>query len=188
MKEVNRREAGVGVECRPIRGVPGHGCPWAGLLPLGGIVLLAGCGTTKPGGPLPDTPSTRAPEAVEQVSARKPEAAPEPGTITEVDLGRLLELRDAGMVLLVDVRPSLFYAMGHISGAVSLPKKTFEASWPGRKEQLEAAVAAGKVVVLYCTNEQCPDGYAVARKLAPMGYDVSIYKGGWEEWKMTGFE
>ena len=129
------------------------------------------------------------PKAVEKPTAvEKPAAAMKPGAITELDLGRLIALRDDGKVLLVDVRPGMFYRLGHIPGAVSLPKKSFAARFPGRKADLDAAVAAGKVVVLYCTNVECPDGFAVARKLAPMGYSVSLYKGGWEEWEAMGFQ
>ena len=154
---------------------------------LAGLLALAGCAVEDPASPsVAEKPATAAaPKPVEKKPAEK---KPLPGRVTNVDLGRLIELRDDGKVLLIDVRPSLFFGMGHIPGALSLPKKSFESAWPGKKAQVDAAVAAGKVVVVYCANEQCPDGYAVAKKMAPMGYDVSIYKGGWEEWKMTGFE
>ena len=158
------------------------------LLPLAGLLVLAGCAVEEPASPpVAEKPATAAaPKPAEKKPA--PANQPLPGRITNVDLGRLMELRDDGKVLLIDVRPPLFFGMGHIPGAVSLPKKTFDSSWPGKKAQVDAAVKAGKIVVVYCANEDCPDGYAVAKKMAPMGYDVSIYKGGWEEWKMTGFE
>lgn len=154
---------------------------WWGSLVAVGSAVLAGCAVETP------APAAAPPPVVTKVPVQKPASRPR-GRITEVDLGRLMELRDAGKVLLVDVRPSLFYGIAHIPGAISLPKKTFASAWPGKKAQIDAAVAAGKVVVLYCTNTECPDGYAVGSKMAPMGYDVSIYKGGWEEWKMVGFE
>ena len=52
---------------------------------------------------------------------------------------------------------------------------------------LDDAVASGKVIVLYCQNVQCPDGYLVGKEMIEMGYSVSLYKGGWEEWKAMGF-
>ena len=165
-----------------------HRCHWSWLASLGAALLLLGCATDEPAG-APTAPSeSTTPEVADQVPEKEPKAVPKPGVITEIDLGYLLELRDDGKVLLIDVRPSLFHAMGHIPGAVSLPKKKFEAVWPEQEAQVAAAVAAGKVVVLYCANSRCPDGYAVAKMLAPKGYDVSIYKNGWEEWKMAGFE
>lgn len=162
-----------------------------GGLAMVGALVLGGCAVDEPATPgapaaveAPKATATPTPETPDP----KPAVAPRPGLITEVDLGRLIGLRDAGKVLLVDVRPAMFYRMEHIPGAVSLPKKTFDSSWPGRKSDVDAAVAAGKVVVLYCANEECPDGYAVAKRLSPLGYAVSIYKGGWDEWKMAGFQ
>ena len=139
--------------------------------------------------PVVATAAVEKPKAVEKSTVvKKLAAAVKPGAITELDLGRLIELRDDGKALLVDVRPGMFYSLGHIPGAESLPKKSFTGRFPGRKADLDAAVAAGKVIVLYCTNAECPDGFAVAQKLAPMGYSVSLYKGGWNEWEAMGFQ
>lgn len=109
------------------------------------------------------------------------------GVITEVDLNRVLQLQDAGTALLIDVRPGLFYGLGHMPGAIHMAKKSFPLSLIKRQEAIDTAVAAGKILVLYCTNLDCPDGYAVGKEMAEMGYSVSIYKGGWEEWKAAGF-
>ena len=123
----------------------------------------------------------------------KPEPAPTPkpyvtpGLITQVDLQRVLELQDDGKLLLVDVRPPLFYSMGHIPNAISLPRKKYESVYPSKKGLLDSAVAAKRVIVLYCANVNCPDAYTVGKFLSREGYSVSIYKGGWDEWKMTGF-
>jgi len=125
---------------------------------------------------------------VPKPEVKERESSVKAGAITEVDLQRLLELQDGGKVLLVDVRPSLFYAMGHIPEAVSLPKKRYAAEYPKKKSALDEALAAGRVIVLYCTNVECPDGYSVAKLLSAEGYSVSLYKGGWEEWKAMGFE
>ncbi len=109
------------------------------------------------------------------------------GEITEVDLNRVLQLQDDDKILLVDVRPMLFYGLGHMPGAVSMPRKSFPLSLIKRQAEIDAAVEAGKVVVLYCTNVDCPDGYSVGEEMAEMGYAISIYKGGWEEWRQAGF-
>jgi 3-mercaptopyruvate sulfurtransferase SseA len=165
---------------------------WRGAGVLG-LLLLWGCTTPAVDQTDGDPPSeTRAaPEGSadsQPETKSKPESSVKPGEITGVDLQRLLDLQDAGTVLLVDVRPGLFYSMGHMPGAISLPKKKFDSEFPNKKAALDQAVAAGQVIVLYCTNVDCPDGYSVAKLLSPKGYPVTLYKGGWEEWKAMGFQ
>lgn len=150
--------------------------------------LGAGCsGTGVEPQPGPDS----AAEARVEERAAKPAPATRPdrpkGSITEVDLNRLLQLQDEGKAYLIDVRPPLFYGMGHIPGAVNVPKKSFPLSLARHQAAVDAAVAEGKVLVLYCQNVQCPDGYAVGREMAAMGYSTSLYKGGWEQWRDMGF-
>ena len=172
------------------------------VLGAAGIVLVS-CGgpdaTVREGSAVPESRSSAAapssaPAGGDPVSADDllPEADPEPsgprGVITEVDLGRLFELRDDDKALLIDVRPASFYARRHIPGAISLPKKAYATEFPGKRPELDAAVKAGKILVLYCADEDCPDGYAVAKLLAEEGYSSSLYKGGWREWKQAGLE
>ena len=108
------------------------------------------------------------------------------GKIRQVDIGALFQLREEGRVLLVDVRPAFFFNLEHIPGAISLPLKKFDAQFPAVRSQFEAALGDGRVIVLYCTNEKCPDGLITAGKLSRMGYSTSVYKGGWKEWKGAG--
>ena len=108
------------------------------------------------------------------------------GTIRQVDIGSLFQLREEGRVFLVDVRPTFFFSLGHIPGAISLPLKKFDAQFPAVRPQFEAALGDGRVVVLYCTNEKCPDGLIAAGKLSKLGYSISVYKGGWKEWQDAG--
>ena len=95
-------------------------------------------------------------------------------------------LRETGKVLVYDVRPGIYYRLGHIPGAVSFARKAFDARFPQEKSNLDAAVAAGKPILLYCTDLNCPDGGVMAGWLAERGYSVSVYRGGWEEWKKAG--
>ena len=129
-----------------------------------------------------EAPKVESPKPKEEPPV--PEVAPK--EITSVDLERLFLLKEEGKVLLVDVRPSVFFVLGHIDGAISMPLKSFEASYPKKKGELDAAVAVGKVIVLYCADLNCPDAYATAKKLVVDGYATSIYKGGWDEWKKAG--
>ena len=108
------------------------------------------------------------------------------GKIRQVDIGALFQLREEGRVFLVDVRPAFFFNLGHIPGAISLPLKKFDAQFPAVRSQFEAALGDGRVIVLYCTNEKCPDGLIAAGKLSRLGYSTSVYKGGWKEWQDAG--
>lgn len=108
------------------------------------------------------------------------------GEITSVELDQVFTLINENRILLLDSRPALYYRMGHIEEAVSLPLKKYDTAIESHRKLIEQALADNKIVVLYCQNIKCPDAYAVARKLAALGYSVSIYKGGWEEWRQSG--
>jgi rhodanese-related sulfurtransferase len=171
------------------------------LVILVGVVVLGSCADPVP---------VVAPESIEVKDPAVPKVVAEEGTaavtkpveikkevpvpvikkgeITSVDIARLFEMRLAESCLLIDVRPGLIYFVGHISGSISLPKKSFEAKFPKVKPQIDAAVAAGQTIILYCADVNCPDGYAVAKILAEKGYSTSIYKGGWDEWKAADLE
>lgn len=108
------------------------------------------------------------------------------GEITGVDIDRVFSMNQSGRLLLVDCRPAFYYLKGHINGAINLPLKKYDKLIRDRQKHLNDAVAARKIIVLYCQNVKCPDAYAVAKKLVKLGYSVSIYKGGWEEWNRAG--
>ena len=110
------------------------------------------------------------------------------GEVTAVDLGRVFEMRATNQALLIDTRSGLFFKLGHIPGAVSLPKKSYEKVFPVLKPQIDAAVDGGKFLVLYCNGVKCPDARLVAKKLSDLGYSSSVYSGGWEEWKASGLD
>lgn len=115
-----------------------------------------------------------------------PKTEVKPGLISLIDLGKLFELKEKENALILDVRPAIFYVMSHIPGALSFPRKSFSHKFPELKNQLDAAVKTEKSIVLYCTDRDCPDAQAVANKLSSKGYAVSVYAGGWDEWKVSG--
>lgn len=129
-------------------------------------------------------PGTLPGQAEEPALPRKEPRAK--GKIRQVDIGALFQLREEGRVFLVDVRPAFFFSLGHIPGAISLPLKKLDAQFPAVRLQIEAALGDGRVIVLYCTNEKCPDGLIAAGKLSKLGYATSVYKGGWKEWQNAG--
>ena len=90
-------------------------------------------------------------------------------------------------MLLYDARPGFFYNLGHLPGAISLPKSAdCDAQIIKREAEIKAALAAKKTIVVYCTNLACPDARTVAIYLAGFGHSSSTLTGGWEAWKESG--
>ena len=109
------------------------------------------------------------------------------GKITSISLTDLFALQQADQVLLYDARPGFFYSLGHLPGAISLPKSAdCDAQITRREAEIKAALAAKKTIVIYCTNLACPDARTVAIHLAGFGYSSSTLTGGWEAWKESG--
>jgi rhodanese-related sulfurtransferase len=108
------------------------------------------------------------------------------GKIATISLTEFYPQHAAGSVILYDARPSFFYHLGHIPGAVSLPKDGCDSQILKREPEIKAALAEKKTVVIYCTNLMCPDARAVAIHLADYGYSSAILSGGWETWKESG--
>jgi rhodanese-related sulfurtransferase len=122
----------------------------------------------------------------------KPKPKPAPtgvtrkGMVTAMDLSTLLQLQQSNRVLLYDARPAVIYTFGHLPGAISLPRQSSTDEITAHEPEIKAALAAGKNVVVYCTDAACPDAGAVADRLAARGYLVSVLEGGFHAWKDAG--
>lgn len=160
-------------------------------LPLAVGLLVVSCGSSDPEPVVVSGPSPT-PVPSQPVPPTPPKESPPPdptktyARITAIDLTTLFPLVEDGRVLFVDVRPGFFYVLNHIPGAISLPLKSFEESFAKHRATLNAAVEAGKVIVLYCADEDCPDGRDTARLLGKKGISTSVYEAGWKEWKAAG--
>jgi rhodanese-related sulfurtransferase len=123
-----------------------------------------------------------------QVAAQKP--APKPpvprGQVTSISMEKLFLLHQNGEVFLLDARPSFFYSLGHIQGAISMPSGGSAEHIKMREEEIKTILAAQKTIVLYCSNAACPDARSVAVNLADAGYSSSVLAGGYESWKDSG--
>lgn len=108
------------------------------------------------------------------------------GKITSISLTDLFALQQTDGALVFDARPGFFYSLGHIPGAISLPKAGCDAEIDKREDEIKAALAAKKTIVVYCTNLTCPDARTVATHLSSFGYPSSTLGGGWESWKESG--
>ena len=158
--------------------------PSASIL-LGGILfatasLLLSC-AEPPKIPVPPLDPTKAPAVKEEA----PPAPSKPGSVTRMPLGDLYQLVQANAALIYDVRPTVFYKMGHIPGAISWPQSHLERRLAENEPRIRAANAANTPVVIYCTDLACPDAVNVATALAARGHSVAVLQGGYEAWKIA---
>lgn len=154
-------------------------------------VLITACTRPEPN-PSP-TPPAQAEQATEPKLTNPEQAATEPplikkGSVTQMSLGQFFLMRGDGKTLVIDVRHSVMFVLGHIDGSINLPLSSFESSFAKHQATIDSAVAQGKVIVLYCDGGNCPDAHNSAKQFADLGYSTSIYRGGWEEWKEAGME
>ncbi len=55
------------------------------------------------------------------------------------------------------------------------------------REVAESGLAKDAEIVVYCSGPACPQSHAAAEKLTALGFtNVSLFKGGLEEWKAAG--
>ena len=76
------------------------------------------------------------------------------------DLNAALALEDT---LILDARPAVFYELGHIPNAVSLPLVNFEVSFD--RINKEYNLKKFKQIIVYCSDRDCDDSVKLAKKL-----------------------
>ena len=163
---------------------------------LGAPVLalaLAAC-AEKPAVPPLDGQATLAkPGPAAQKSTEKKSTYKKPrigmnerGDVSSISLEQFFLLHQSGKALVIDARPKFFYNLGHIPGAISLPKNNCDEQIAGREAEIKSALAAGKTIVVYCTGLTCPDARTVAMHIAGFGHSATIFSGGWNAWTDAG--
>lgn len=147
---------------------------------LAGVLALSACGTTPPARPPADSaaPATAPFKKKPRLNGR--------GEIRSISLEEFFLLHQSGQCVVFDARPAFFYHLGHVPGAISLPKSSCDEAIHRREAKLKAALAEGKTLVVYCTGMMCPDARAVARHLSGFGYPASVFSGGWDAWTEAG--
>lgn len=131
-------------------------------------------------------PVKEAPAPEKKTTPKKTPRMNDRGKISSISLTDAFALQQSGRALIYDARPGFFYGLGHIPGAISLPKTNCDEQIVAREAEIKAALAAGKTLVVYCTDMLCPDARTVAIHLASFGYSSSTLSGGWESWKESG--
>ena len=151
---------------------------------LGVSIGLVAC-AEPPEKPVPSFDPSKAVKKQTTDTAETPVRPTGPGTLTRMPLGNLYQLVQSNAALIFDVRPTLYYKMGHIPGAISFPKSDFDRDLGKFELRIRTANSNNTPVVIYCTDLACPDAMNVSTQLVQRGHNVSILQGGYEAWKVA---
>lgn len=158
---------------------------WTSLLVPGLALALAACaGPARPSAA--SAPQANSGVPTEKPKFKKPVRMNGRGELSSISLEKFFALQQSSKALVFDARPTFFYNIGHIPGAISLPKMNCDDAIHNREDEIKSALAAGKSIVVYCTSITCPDARAVADHISGFGYPAAIFSGGWDAWKDAG--
>lgn len=82
------------------------------------------------------------------------------------------------LVTVIDVRPPLEYAAGHVPGAVNIPLDELES----RLEELDP----GQEIVAYCRGPHCVLAFDAVARLREKGIKARRLEDGYPEWRLAG--
>lgn len=106
------------------------------------------------------------------------------GSIEQVDLDQAKKLFDSGEATFVDSRSIEEFDQGHIKGALVLPDDLFE----DKIERFSREADFDRLIVTYCSGEDCMSSVFLAEKLADYGYlEIKVFFGGWPQWHKAGY-
>lgn len=131
------------------------------------------------------TKEERLDQAVAQISAQENSAVNATQSLQSlpqslsVEEFKLFVENKQGIVL--DARPEIFHRLGHVPGALSLPREEFEKTYPKLKIQLEPY--KDRPIAIYCSSSSCHDSELVRKALTSLGYaQIAIFRDGWNGW------
>ncbi|MEU8248384.1 metalloregulator ArsR/SmtB family transcription factor [Nonomuraea sp. NPDC048916] len=101
-----------------------------------------------------------------------------PGDTDQLTREQLQQRLAAGQVTVIDVRPGVEYAAGHIPGALSLPLDEL-------LDRLDELPAEG-LIVAYCRGAYCVLAHEAVRVLAGRGHGAARLADGMLEWRLAG--
>lgn len=149
-------------------------------LPLATAIVISAASCYNPAARLPDKPIK-----AETNSAPPEKIVTKPGSLSEIPVGSVYQLVQARAALIYDVRPTLFYKMGHIPDAISFPKSDFENQISKHEPDIREANKNSTPVIFYCSDAACPDALIVADQLVARGHDITLLRGGYDSWKQA---
>jgi len=100
-----------------------------------------------------------------------------------IRLSQLLQMKRNKLNLIIDVREKRRFDYGRIPLSLNIPLKEMEFISADRLNFLKKAPN----IILYCLSESCDSAELSAVILYGKGVkNLSVYKGGWVEWKSCG--
>jgi ArsR family transcriptional regulator len=90
----------------------------------------------------------------------------------------LVKRMKEGMVTVLDVRPAVEFAHGHLPGAVNVPLAELE--------RRLGEIPRNREIVAYCRGPYCVLSYEAVAALRKRGYRVRRLAEGFPEWKAAG--
>lgn len=161
-------------------------CKLCGLVLLAGLLGIASNAMRHPSIPWSYLPKdARMAAAVASIS-RSPRLpnVDHKGSVEKCELAQVIAAVGEGQASIVDARPSLFYRMGHMPGAINVPREQFETAY---MKYPDLALDKKRLVIIYCQSASCEDSTWVAKGLQALGHGkVSIFAEGWEAWQAAG--
>ena len=100
--------------------------------------------------------------------------------LNAVSLDELESMIENGNILLMDVRPSIEFGFGHITGAISVPMSELMAKLKN--------ISMDKKIVAYCRGPFCVLADEAVKILHENGFNVRRLDEGYPEWKMKQLE
>jgi len=110
-----------------------------------------------------------------EIQKLKTEVLQHDANMEPISLEKLMDRMEKGEVLLLDVRPEDEYAMGHISGAISIPIEELEKHLATLPTDME--------IVAYCRGPYCLMSVQAVEILKNKGILASRLEEGVHEWK-----
>jgi rhodanese-related sulfurtransferase len=145
-------------------------------------LLAAACAPS----PRDQAPSGAPASAVpEKPTAQKPPALRR-GDVSSIGFDEFFALHQQGKALVIDARPAYHYQLGHIPGALNLPKEAGESALESLQDHFKQAQAENRAIVVYCSGILCADARTVALRMARRGHDARIFSSGWNAWLDAG--
>jgi rhodanese-related sulfurtransferase len=100
----------------------------------------------------------------------------------DVATAEMEQISASHAAVILDARPEIFYRLGHIPNAFSLPRDDFENQY----RALQSFLASHKEnpLIVYCSGSECHDSRMVADDLEKLGFaHVRLFRGGWTDWE-----
>jgi 3-mercaptopyruvate sulfurtransferase SseA len=126
-----------------------------------------------------ETTAPNKPSSAANLDVTSPSDVPKVHQIDLQAFRDIVEGKTKGIVL--DARPEIFHRLGHVPGAISLPREEFQESYSKQRALLDRNKS--QPIAIYCSSASCEDSQMVADALVKLAYTrVFVFKGGWSEW------